>query len=56
MDLDNHTPLPAAQVQSGHGDEMLTLLLICATYDIVDGPVDDDFIMNTPLRVSWQRG
>ncbi len=20
------------------------------------GPVDDDFIMNTPLRVSWQRG
>ncbi|RLB45251.1 MAG: hypothetical protein DRI90_28655 [Deltaproteobacteria bacterium] len=37
MDLDNHTPLPAAHVQSGHGDEMLTLLLVCATYDIVDG-------------------
>ncbi len=40
MELDNQTPLPAANVKSGQGDEMMTLLLAAATYDIVDGSLE----------------
>jgi hypothetical protein len=40
MELDNQTPLPAAHVKSGQGDEMLTVLLAAATYDIVDGSLE----------------
>lgn len=40
MELDNQTPLPAAHVKSGQVDEMLTLLLAAATYDVVDGSLE----------------
>ncbi len=40
MDVENLTPLPAAALRSGHGDEMLVLLVACATYEIDDGKLE----------------
>jgi hypothetical protein len=34
VELQNETPLPAAHLASAHGDEMMTLLVACVTYDL----------------------
>ncbi len=40
MDLENLTPLPAAALKSAQSDEMLALLLACATYDLAEGQLE----------------